>query len=165
MGRGAEAYLQMWERAEGVPGPDCRSTHARFTGSGLGEIRLGASPKRLLRRAGQPEKRERTWKWCVDGRGNDDAIAAAVFTPGGEVALAGTSARGHRARGVTVGADASKLGKRADRAGGGLWTGELGGATLVYGERGGRVDFIAVAEGEAAKSDRSLRRYVRLSGL
>ena len=165
MGRGAEAYLQMWERTEGVPGPDCRSTHARFTGSGLGEIRLGASPKRLLRAAGQPEKRERTWKWCVDGRKNDDAIASAVFSPGGEVALAGTSARGHRALGITVGEDVSKLGKRADRAGGGLWTGGLGNATVVFGERGGKVDFIAVAKGEATKSDRSLRRYLRRSAL
>src|SRR5436190_16782343 len=25
LGRGAEAYLQMWERADGVPGPRCRS--------------------------------------------------------------------------------------------------------------------------------------------
>jgi hypothetical protein len=119
----------------------------------------------VLRAAGQPEKRERAWKWCVDGRENRDAIASAVFSPGGKVALAGTSARGHRAQGVTVGADVSKLGKRADRAGGGLWSGDLGGATVVFGERGGKVDFIAVAKGEAAKSDRSLRRYVRLSAL
>jgi hypothetical protein len=155
----------MWERAEGVPGPDCRSTHARFTGSGLGEIRLGASPKRLLRAAGQPEQRGRTWKWCVDGRKNDDAIASAVFARGGEVALAGTSARGHRALGVTVGGGIGKLGKRADRAGRGLWTGDLGAATVVFGERGGKVDFIAVAQGDAAKSDRALRRYLRLSAL
>ncbi len=114
MGRGAEAYLQMWERADGVPGPDCRSTHARFTGGGLGELRLGDAPKQVLKRAGQPEKRTRTWKWCVDGRRNKGVIESAVFTPGGKVGLAGTTARSHRALGVTVGADIDDLGKRAE---------------------------------------------------
>ena len=165
MGRGAEAYLQMWERAEGVPGPDCRSTHARFTGSGLGEVRLGDRPTRLLKDAGQPEKRTRAWKWCVDGRENEGEIESAVFTGAGKVGLAGTSARGHRALGISVGADIDDLGRRAEPIGGSLHVGDLGKSKVVYGERGGKVDFIAVASPKVARKAKSLRRYLKLAAL
>jgi hypothetical protein len=162
MGRGAEAYLQMWERATGVPGPDCRSTHARFTGGGLGELRLGDRPQDVLERAGQPERRTRVWRWCVDGRKNRDARVAAVFSPGGKVRLVATTARSHRALGVTVGDDVGELGRRAERSGG-LHIGELGRSSVVFGERGGKVDFIAVADRKLA--DRKLQRYLKLAGV
>jgi hypothetical protein len=165
MGRGAEAYLQMWERAEGIPGPDCRSTFARFTGGGLGELRLGDRPKQVLKRAGQPERRTRTWKWCVDGRKNRDATLSAVFSGGGKLILAGTSARGHRALGVSVGERAGAVGKRADSIGGGLHVGDLGGSKVVYGVRGGRIDFIAVTTGKIAGKPKTLRRSLKRSAL
>ena len=165
MGRGAEAYLQMWERSDGVPGPDCRSTHARFTGGGLGEVRLGDRPKRVLRRAGQPEKRDRAWRWCVEGRKNKDAIEAAVFTRGGKVVLVGTEARGQRAHGISVGHDVDDLGKRAKREGRGLYIGDLGRSKVVYGARRGRVDFIALTTPKIASKTKKLRRHLRLAGL
>ena len=60
MSHGAEAYLQMWERAYGVPAQSCRSPRDSFTSAGLGALRLGDTAERLLRRArktrGQDEK-------------------------------------------------------------------------------------------------------------
>ena len=54
MARGAEAYLQMWERAEGVPAPTERSPRAAMTARGIGTVRLGDSYVEALQRAGQP---------------------------------------------------------------------------------------------------------------
>jgi hypothetical protein len=71
LGRGAEAYLQMWERAVGVPATRCAARRARVTRRGIGRVRLGARANALLRRAGQPRRRAgRTWKWCVRGGGH-----------------------------------------------------------------------------------------------
>ena len=82
--RGAEAYLQMWERMVGVPAPACRAEEAGVTSEGLGRLRLGASAGRLLRRAGQPQERDgRVWSWCVAGEGNEEARATAVLSPAG----------------------------------------------------------------------------------
>ncbi|HEX2086187.1 MAG TPA: hypothetical protein VHF89_10930, partial [Solirubrobacteraceae bacterium] len=65
---GAEAYLQMWERASGVPDPACRGAHLGFTARGLGGVELGVGYERLLRNASQPLTREaRRWAWCVNG--------------------------------------------------------------------------------------------------
>ena len=41
LGRGAEAYLQMWERADGIP-TGCRPATARLTKRGLAGARLRA---------------------------------------------------------------------------------------------------------------------------
>jgi microsomal dipeptidase-like Zn-dependent dipeptidase len=52
--RGPEAYLQMWERAYGVP----RRAHTR-------RARVGMSVRRLLMRAGQPRlRRARVWVYA-----------------------------------------------------------------------------------------------------
>ncbi len=74
LGRGAESYLQMWERAEGVPPTRCQGPRGRVTRRGLGRVRLGASSGSLLRRAGQPRTRGRAWTWCA-GAGRDDRRA------------------------------------------------------------------------------------------
>ncbi len=165
MGRGAEAYLQMWERAEGVGGPGCRSTHARFTAGGLGDVELGAKPEELLVDAGQPDRRLQAWKWCVDGRENNKAEEDAVFSDGGKVALIASTARSHRGLGLTVGSDVDRLDGRAEKIGGGLYTGKLGKSTIVYGTGGGKVDFIAVATNKAAGSTKRLKGYLKLAGL
>jgi hypothetical protein len=57
LARGAEAYLQMWERAVGVPATRCGPARARATRRGLGRVRLRAGATALLRRAGQPRRR------------------------------------------------------------------------------------------------------------
>ena len=55
MNRGAEAYLQMWERAEGIKHTTCRNATAEVTSRRLlGRVPLGAHAYDLMRRAGQP---------------------------------------------------------------------------------------------------------------
>jgi microsomal dipeptidase-like Zn-dependent dipeptidase len=158
MARGAEAYLQMWERAVGVPGPSCRAARARFTRRGLGRLRLGLADGALLRRAGQPARRPgRAWRWCVRGKRNGKAKAVAVLSPEGRVALVGSTARGHRARGIGRGARIDGRGLRVRRAG--------SGKRFVYGVRRGRVRFVAVTSRQVASSRKRLRAHLRLAGL
>ncbi len=59
MNRGAEAYLQMWERTYGIHEVDCSQWgDENFNPKGLGtELRLNKKPKRTLRTAGQPVDR------------------------------------------------------------------------------------------------------------
>ena len=61
MNRGAEAYLQMWERTFGIREVDCSQWGDEdFAGKGLGtELQLNKKPKRTLRTAGQPVIRDR----------------------------------------------------------------------------------------------------------
>jgi hypothetical protein len=96
MSRGAEAYLQMWERTLGVK-TGCRSPHAALTAKGLGNVRLGDSYVEALRKAGQPGDRTgRVWSWCIAGAKDKNAKVVAVLTPGGDVglvAVTGASAR------------------------------------------------------------------------
>src|SRR4051794_2844700 len=80
MWRGAEAYLEMWERADGVKAPGCAKR----------KIRLRSTWRALLRSAGQPQQRERVWSWC----GKGGATEAAELSRGGRVELAGRVTRG-----------------------------------------------------------------------
>ena len=63
---GAEAYLQTWERAVGVPGPSCVTTPRRLSRRGFGPLRLGRGTERILFAAGQPQQRAgRGFRWCL----------------------------------------------------------------------------------------------------
>jgi hypothetical protein len=170
MARGAEAYLQMWERAVGVPGPSCRAARDRFTRRGLGRLRLGLADGALLRRAGQPARRPgRAWRWCVKGKRNRAAKVVAVLSPKGRAVMVASNARGHRARGIGrgVGIRSAAYGISGDpppnkrlvlrRAG--------GGKRFVYGVRRGRVRFVAVVSRGLAADRKRLRAHLRLAGL
>jgi hypothetical protein len=87
---GAEAYLEMWERADGVAAPACARTHP---------LRLGASWTATLRSAGQPQQRDAAWSYCVRGGGTDTA----VLSDTGRVSLVGSTARGRSLGGAKVG--------------------------------------------------------------
>jgi microsomal dipeptidase-like Zn-dependent dipeptidase len=154
MANGAEAYLQMWERAEGVPPPRCRSRTARLRSRGVRKVHVGLSANDFLRRAGQPQQRRgRVWRWCVNKRDIRKVRITAVLTPKGRSALVATNAKAQRAGGIGVG-DRVKQRK--------LFTRDAGPNTFVYGVRSHRVDFVAVATPTAMKS---LRRYLKLGGL
>jgi microsomal dipeptidase-like Zn-dependent dipeptidase len=165
MARGAEAYLQMWERAEGIaPAYACRAARGTLSARGLGRVRLGLTAEELLRRAGQPLRRgNRRWTWCAKGRGGGEVTA--VLGADGRVAMVASTARGHRAGGIGPGARASRLaGTRA--AGKGLRVRDAGGgARIVYGVRGGKVRFVAVAARSVAQRPGRLTRHLRLAGL
>jgi microsomal dipeptidase-like Zn-dependent dipeptidase len=167
MANGAEAYLQMWERAEGVPGPRCKSRSSNMRRNGVRGVHLGLRANVLLRRAGQPQVREgRVWRWCLNRRPLDKVRITAVLTKRGRSALVATQARGHRAGGIAVNDRRGRVARRAEPVARGLWTRRAGrGLRFVYGVRGGRVKFAAVASRAATASPKRLRRYVRLGDL
>ena len=68
MWNGAEAYLEMWERADGIRAPGCGPDARRVDAKGLGALRLGRDWRTLLRGAGQPQQRTRAWSWCTMAR-------------------------------------------------------------------------------------------------
>ena len=153
MSRGAEAYLQMWERAVGVPRTHCLTPKAGFKPKGFRRLRLGLRPRSALMRAGQPVRRKRAWRYCVKGKKNRKARVSAVFTPRSRVGLVLSTARLHTARGIGRGARAARL-SGLRRVRGGLRVRSFGrrGAKLVYGVRRGRVRFVAVASRPVARS-------------
>ena len=165
MANGTEAYLQMWERAVGVPGPKCRSRTARLRSRGVRKIHVGLAANAFLRRAGQPQQRRgRVWRWCVNKRSIKKTRITAVLTPEGRSALVATNARGQRAARIGVGDPVKRrLAKVGKNHGGGLWTVlAKNGNVFAYGTRAGRVTFAAVATPAAQTR---LRRYVKLGGL
>jgi hypothetical protein len=161
---GSEAYLDMWERAEGVPGPRCRFARGHFKRRGLAWMRLGSTPRQLLVRAGQPVTRTRVWRYCVRAHRNPKGTVSAVFTRRARVGLVLSSARGHEARGIAPGNKARRLRGHAKRVGRGLWTRRAGrGVRYVYVVRRGRVRSVGAASASVARSVKRLRAYLRLA--
>ena len=93
---------------------------------------------------------------------------AGVFNAAGKVALIATTATGDKANGIGVGATIARLRSAGRRAWPpGLWEGRrlAHGARYVYGVRGGRVRYVAVAgAGELRKVSR-LRADLSAAGL
>ena len=160
LGRGSEAYLQMWERADGIT-TGCRPARARLTRTGLAGARLGAGHASLLRRAGQPKARGARRVELLRRRAGG---MTAALTPGGRVALVASTSPGHKARGIRTGMKAKRVkGGQGVRA----WGADQAGAgpAFVYGVRGGKVRYVAVATRSAARSRAALRRYLRIARL
>ena len=141
MVRGSEAFLQMWERATGVDGDSCLPGRAKLTRRGLAGVRVGATPKALVRRAGQPKRRgARSFAFCVDGT---NKRVRAGLGPKGRVRAVVTPVRGHRARGVRPGAKRSGSRLIVRRAG--------AKRSFVYVVRNGRVKHVAVTARKGAR--------------
>lgn len=159
---GAEAYLEMWERANGVPVRKCTASDGEIHAAGFGRLHLGASWVTVLRRAGQPQQRSRAWSWCVGGHGNAHRADVAEFDKHGKIELIGSTARGRAGNRVELGAPAASLPAGAKRVGsfrlvrkGGNW---------IYVVKRGRVTAIAVATNALAARPKALRAAVaRLS--
>ncbi len=160
LANGAEAYLQMWERTVGVGETRCRWARGRLTRDGIDGVRPGVTGAGLLRSAGQPSERTgRAYRWCVR---RSQAEVAAAFGSSGRVGVVTSTARGHRAAGISPGDPARRVG--GSSAGGGLRLRSAGGGrTFVYGIRGGRVAFIAVATRAVARDGAELRRQLRFA--
>ena len=151
MFHGAESYLQMWERADGVPSAHCDGV-SHFSAGGLGHtLRLRATRAATLFRAGQPSARpDRSYRYCVSGRGGRGTISS-VFDSHGRVTLIASSARGNSAGGIGPGSGVSALVGHATRLRAGVWVGPAlsHGARYVYVLRNGRVHAVALtAAGE-----------------
>lgn len=160
LGRGAEAYLQMWERAVGVPPERCRPSEGSFSSTALGALRLGDSPTAALRSAGQPTSRSgRSYRYCVEGSSNGASVAA-VFTRGGSLGLLATDASGYDANGVSPGDPARALtGTR--RLGDGLRVERTAeGTAFVYRLRDREVRSVGVAAASVTASADTLQRHM-----
>lgn len=163
MVRGPEAYLEMWERSEGIRQAGCKSQHRRFTPSGLGRLRLGMRPKAILKRAGQPLLRTQAWSYCVRGKSNRRAAQTAVLTKKGRIALVASTGKGNRAHGVSRGMAAKRIPAGARRIGGGVRISHLQKRTAAYVVRKGVVRKVAVAAGALGRHPAALRRYLHLA--
>jgi hypothetical protein len=163
---GAEAYLQMWERAYGVPATGCRAAGERLTGTGLGALRLGASYRRVLYAAGQPASRPgRSYRYCVAGA--PGAEVSTVFGPRGAATMILSTAPGYTAGGVKPGAAADGLSHHARRLAAGLWVSRKSlarGARWVYGVSAGQVSWVALVSGPEIRHPRRLLADVRAAG-
>jgi hypothetical protein len=155
MARGAEAYLESWERVDGI-GFGCKSATQRLSRRGRGRLRLRDTTAQLLRRGGQPKVRgNRAWSWCVRGKQNRGKRVAAALTPTGTVALVGSNAR-----------PPAGLPDGVQSMGGGLFVRSAGpGTRFVYVVRHGRVRAAAVGTRAATKNRIVLRRYLALAEL
>jgi hypothetical protein len=87
MARGAEAYLQMWERAEGIAPDSCRNPDLRQrlrTVRSL--VRTGLTTRAVMRAVGQPYQRlGSTYRFCARTGGDPKVMVTVRFSRGGKV--------------------------------------------------------------------------------
>jgi hypothetical protein len=157
MWNGAEAYLESWERANGIPSPGCAGARRALSATGRGPLRLGDDWQALLRRAGQPQQRTQAWSWCTQGTRNRNAADVAVLSDAGRVELVGSTARGRAAAGVSVGAAARRVATRTRSIGAGVRIRRAGRVAWVYLVRRGRVRAVALASRALARRPAALR--------
>ena len=166
MFHGAEAYLEMWERASGVAATSCLGARGALGAAGAGRLRLGDDFRTLLVAAGQPSARPgAAYRYCVAGRSGTPIEA--VFGRAGRVNMVVSSVSGYRAGAVRVGAGIAAVRGLARRAAAGVWTSRRtlrGGGRYVYGVRDGRVWFVAVVSRGAARGG-ALAGALRAAGV
>jgi hypothetical protein len=87
MARGPEAYLQMWERADGVANDGCRDPRALGPAAVIRGLPRGASAKYVLRHAGQPHSRlDDTFTYCATTAAGRRTQVSVVFDASGHLA-------------------------------------------------------------------------------
>jgi len=170
LARGAEAYLQMWERVEGARPRTCMPVRRRLTRRGLEDVQVGRSVGELLREAGQPDARPgRVFEYCAQLGGGRHGKVSAVLSESGRVVLVGSRNAIHKANGIGIGDRASRLARKKGVRRFGrrdVMVRRLkGGNRFVWGVRKGRVRWTAVVSGRVGKDARELRRALRLAGL
>ncbi|MFL5844957.1 MAG: hypothetical protein ACJ762_09715 [Solirubrobacteraceae bacterium] len=144
-GRGAEAYLEMWERAAGVPEYRAVPSRSIFSTRGLFRVKLGATNEALLRSAGQPKVRGAfVWKWGIQKRPIKTGTVYAVIGRTGRSTLVASTGLEHQADGVNVGDSASKIDGGSSIGPGVRYVGAGGGKGYVFGVKGGQVAFTGV---------------------
>ncbi|MHB8692606.1 MAG: Coagulation factor 5/8 type domain-containing protein [Solirubrobacteraceae bacterium] len=151
MFHGAEAYLEMWERADGVPSTSCLPARLRFSPTGLGRLlRLRESTTSALYSAGQPVARPGvTYQYCVSGASSRSAVTAG-FDSRGRIEGILSTAHGYSAGGVAVGSTAQRLPHSAKKLSAHTWESKklAHGARYLYFVYGGHVTKVAVLRGQ-----------------
>jgi hypothetical protein len=87
MSRGAEAYLQMWERTMGIEPDSCRNPGLRRSVSAVERlIRKGMTTHAVMRAVGQPYTRlGTTYGFCAKAPGTPKVMMKVTFSPAGRV--------------------------------------------------------------------------------
>ncbi|MEP9363291.1 hypothetical protein ABLE68_10025 [Nocardioides sp. CN2-186] len=87
MARGAEAYLQMWERAEGIAADSCRNPGNRKTVSkATSLIHRGMTTKAVMEAVGQPyERLGSTYSFCAKTGSSPKVMMTVRFSRSGQV--------------------------------------------------------------------------------
>ena len=87
MGRGAEAYLQMWERATGIPADSCRNPGLRKSvGQVQRLVRRGMTTVQVMRVVGQPFRRLGSqFGVCATAPGQPKVMVSIDFSQQGKV--------------------------------------------------------------------------------
>ncbi|MEI5674333.1 MULTISPECIES: hypothetical protein [unclassified Nocardioides] len=87
MSRGAEAYLQMWERAEGVRPDSCRNPRLRKSVARVKRlVRPGMTTRAVMKAVGQPYQRLGTTYQVCARTAKDRKVPVSIrFTKGGKV--------------------------------------------------------------------------------
>ena len=87
MWRGAEAYLQTWERAEGIAPDSCRNRDLRLSARAFEKrARPGLSAKQLMVRVGQPyERLGSRYTYCARSTAGKKVTMSVSLSPAGRV--------------------------------------------------------------------------------
>ncbi len=85
MARGAEAYLQTWERAYGVAPDSCRNPGLRESVREVGRLlRPGMSTRAVLDAVGQPYQRlGRAYRFCAESATDPKVMVTVRFDRSG----------------------------------------------------------------------------------
>ncbi|MEO8968956.1 MAG: Coagulation factor 5/8 type domain-containing protein [Solirubrobacteraceae bacterium] len=121
MFQGAESYLQMWERASGVPSASCFAAGTRFSARRFGKrLRLGETTTQALFSAGQPVTRPgRSFRYCVAG--SSSRPVSAVFDRRGRLVLIASRTASGRVRDIAAASERRRPDRlRADRRAAGI---------------------------------------------
>ena len=86
MARGAEAYLQTWERAEGVANDACRDPEVAKPTATVKKVAKGSTVEQVLRAAGQPHTRlGSTFTYCTKTTSGATKKVTVKFNSAGKV--------------------------------------------------------------------------------
>jgi hypothetical protein len=160
-----------WPRAGAATGSapqtrrGCLRRRAAIGRRGIAGVRLGMTRSRLARRLPAPRRRRaHAWRWCVAG--GKGTVSAAV-SRSGRVALVATTAPGHRVRKLSPGSRSAKLRHRYPRrrAIGRALVRPTAHSRRIFGVRGGRIRYVALASERVIHRRALLRRYLRAAGL
>jgi hypothetical protein len=161
MMNGAEAYIEMWERASGIRTPKCARSDGELKPNGFNRLRLGDDWVRLLQKAGQPQSHGRAWTYCVAGSRNKHAADVAELSPSGKVELVGSTALNRAANRVDNGQPASGIERSTHAIGAGIRIDRARSTNWVFAVRRGRVVAVAVASDALAQNPAALKAAMK----
>jgi len=155
---GAEAYLQTWERAVGVPAPACLSAPQQLPPPGFEPLRLGRDAEQTLLVAGQPRRRaQSSFSWCATGESAPAAQRAGVAVVFDQT--------GHSEFIVSTVAAQGKP-EEATKLAPGLFVDRRGpGGDRLWGYRKGKLHFTAVADPRLTREAGPVKALQRKTGI